>query len=1335
MSITITAYVGKSGKIIYFFPVNSANSQVVPVTGVASNPTVTVGGTPVTLYGPVWTNTGKNAAFVAYSIASGVTVPISSSATVLYSAAANWLTTASGNAPSATSAAVTNSTGQGEPPVAGVKGLRLSASDMTMPMSMNTSSGPGTSALGISAVKNWRFHAGSIVTSNGQTVTCGTGFGAAVGSIPAGNGTPLGQPISWTAHAGGYLYFSVFGNVGAAVDGRNLPGPCSASGTNQSWRIVYEEQTLDPANPLYDPTGNSAMSFWISSGNSAVTGVDTTSFTVGSPTTLATRVVGTIGSDSTSAANTVLVTYPNIQRPITASNLASEIRITWSSPLNKWTAGNFWVFAPGNTTSRSDLYAADDVFCQMLTAPNGRTINWLRMDQGVLNNGSDGAVDPSDLRDLRDWQWNAPPNLGTASTPTPNGQFSANVIGIRYINTNPADTSYLDGNGQPYSSTKIYSSTYGYGGTDPSGPTGAQQYLPLATTDFGEFLDLTNANGNNDIVCECRTASPHNLKTGQVVSFPAATAGVPNNLPTISSDGLFTTTIGSPKNTTPSVWVTGASTFCIVWFQSNTGNATSAGVVKINSHTEIACNFNVTWSQPTGGFCPYEYLAAACNKLQCHCYLNVPPFANDACLQAICNRVNAVLDSNLLVLPELCDETWNGGFLQGWQMCRNIGALIAYLPASTTLGPLTAGTTQWYTTPATGSVGLGGDAISALRQLQLNDIAVSVFGESRVVRGLGAQFVSGSLSALHRMNFVNSVNAPVAAMMVAPYMQISSDTTFVLAFTPTGTTGAGNFSADMINEIDKHYYVYNTSQWSGYQSVYNDCQSYTGPHTGVGGASLRLPTGQTMAPGGKPILFGYEGSWTNLVQKSLGTALLYDCYYHPTCADVQTAYMYAVQQGHPYVAGSGLCTYCEWEYGGGPGGGSGQFLYPCVMWHGQQTGPGTGTSLTSTLPYSGATTPTGQLYATAQGGAPADGASHHVSNDLVKMWAFQQWMANANGAPAPFDYTLTGPPSGVDGIASTNFTLTPSGTIPTDTVTLSDGGAGGTFAPTSLTFTSSSTPQTFTYSPAHTGTITITLTSGTSYPITGSPASYSSTSVGYTLTGPASGFTGAMSTNFTLTPSGTIPSDTVTLSDGGAGGTFAPTSLTLTSSSSSQTFTYTPAVAGFLTLTATSGDGGSITGSPFTYDALPLSYTLTGPTTATVGTASTNFTVTPGQPIPSDTIIFSDLGSLGSFAPTFLTFTASITPQTFTYTPALSGTRTIAVSSTAGWTVSGSPATLRASAPAPSADTVPDLLLESFANLLSEGGDITDLEGGVLTAGSSPRWFPQLNRLSSPRLL
>jgi hypothetical protein len=85
----------------------------------------------------------------------------------------------------------------------------------------------------------------------------------------------------------------------------------------------------------------------------------------------------------------------------------------------------------------------------------------------------------------------------------------------------------------------------------------------------------------------------------------------------------------------------------------------------------------------------------------------------------------------------------------------------------------------------------------------------------------------------------------------------------------------------------------------------------------------------------------------------------------------------------------------------------------------------------------------------------------------------------------PDFYTLTGPTSGVKGITSATFTLTPLTTV-TDTVTPSSG-LSGTFSPTSVSWSASSSPETFTFTPNVTGAATITFGSVDGDTVTQSP--------------------------------------------------------------------------------------------------------------------------------------------------------------------------------------------------------------------------------------------------------
>ena len=187
-------------------------------------------------------------------------------------------------------------------------------------------------------------------------------------------------------------------------------------------------------------------------------------------------------------------------------------------------------------------------------------------------------------------------------------------------------------------------------------------------------------------------------------------------------------------------------------------------------------------------------------------------------------------------------------------------------------------------------------------------------------------------------------------------------------------------------------------------------------------------------------------------------------------------------------------------------------------------------------------------------------------------------------AGAPTDYTVSGPGSGYVYAASTVFTVTKSaGTFTgSTTITVSDGGQGGTItaasyctgsgiAPVTLIPTGGQSTCTFTYTPATTGSLALSLTgagmSGSnSLPVsyTSNPITITNTCVSYT------GIVGSASSTCTISVSGTTfnGSRSITLTDSGEyfGGTFTPStgspftsSGTVTpASASSFTYTYTP---------------------------------------------------------------------------------------------------------------------------------------------------------------------------------
>lgn len=151
--------------------------------------------------------------------------------------------------------------------------------------------------------------------------------------------------------------------------------------------------------------------------------------------------------------------------------------------------------------------------------------------------------------------------------------------------------------------------------------------------------------------------------------------------------------------------------------------------------------------------------------------------------------------------------------------------------------------------------------------------------------------------------------------------------------------------------------------------------------------------------------------------------------------------------------------------------------------------------------------------------------------------------------------------AGQVGVASGNFTVTPNG-LYTGTVTPWDGGQGGTFTPSTLSFSNSATPQTFTYTPTNTGIITISIrTPGITSPgiflIDSLPAAATSA----VLTGPTTVKSGQTTLPFTIILNGSYQG-TITLSDSSGGGTFFPSSKIIYTNPSNapQQFSYTPAL-------------------------------------------------------------------------------------------------------------------------------------------------------------------------------
>lgn len=172
-------------------------------------------------------------------------------------------------------------------------------------------------------------------------------------------------------------------------------------------------------------------------------------------------------------------------------------------------------------------------------------------------------------------------------------------------------------------------------------------------------------------------------------------------------------------------------------------------------------------------------------------------------------------------------------------------------------------------------------------------------------------------------------------------------------------------------------------------------------------------------------------------------------------------------------------------------------------------------------------------------------------------------------------------------------------------ITFTAGTAGST---ATTGYTATSTPGGFTGTSAASPITVAGLTNGTAYTFTvhatdtagNSPESAASNSVtpavaaatAIAVSGPSTGVSGIASSNFTVSANGTITGTVVvTPADGGAGGTFTPTTVSISSATPTATFTYTPSSAGAKTLSFT--NNGALTNpANLTYTATANPFAL-----------------------------------------------------------------------------------------------------------------------------------------------
>lgn len=185
---------------------------------------------------------------------------------------------------------------------------------------------------------------------------------------------------------------------------------------------------------------------------------------------------------------------------------------------------------------------------------------------------------------------------------------------------------------------------------------------------------------------------------------------------------------------------------------------------------------------------------------------------------------------------------------------------------------------------------------------------------------------------------------------------------------------------------------------------------------------------------------------------------------------------------------------------------------------------------------------------------------------------------------------LTGPSSGLAGVASTNFTVNDNGTAVAGVVTPNDGGVGGVFSPASIDMIASPLPQTFTYTPpsAYFGLVDINLTNtgGLVNPASINYESLEQLATTVTLGAPSSGTTGSPM-NIVAGVDGRLTAAQAITLTAPVAGTWVPSNIVNVDDDNRQGFVqFTPSAAGSGNFTATA------TGLT---DATPVAATITDP--------------------------------------------------------------------------------------------------------------------------------------------
>jgi hypothetical protein len=434
--------------------------------------------------------------------------------------------------------------------------------------------------------------------------------------------------------------------------------------------------------------------------------------------------------------------------------------------------------------------------------------------------------------------------------------------------------------------------------------------------------------------------------------------------PTQATGFVRNITSGAVDLTTPGTSQSGMS---IIW--GGTGYGASAPAVTLTGGgasvqaTAVAVPVypaTATLKQPGDGTIPYEAACAVVAALPgCAFYCNIPPFASDAAVSAIANRVLAALPAGHKVYVQLGNELWNSFFTYHWIV---FGALAGGLPDN---------------------------QAGAARSAQVHDIFATVFANAGrggdIVRLFGGWYGNGGLNGgatAGNITYANAHNKRVDAVVTAPYIEAAS---FGGTLDPMWVTAAASCASGLASSTQhgtawpwtmldyhtlwRHHLIYSASYQAAFAADSAALAAYSVPG---------YPT---------PQLIAYEGGIEDAIPPGVGTGggnsaprlgLTHDFFYDPSMKDT-------VATWHLMCAQRGMTATCYMSAVAMPGGAStntGDQLWCLANYAGQQAGLGDGSDGLAT----------NQFYVTDQ-------KSHYLGNVSPALAGFQAFGQAINPAP------------------------------------------------------------------------------------------------------------------------------------------------------------------------------------------------------------------------------------------------------------------------------------------------------------------------------------------------